>query len=329
MSRPLRIAFADAIYHVTSRGNDRQAIVADEADRDRWVLLLRRTVEAYGWRMFALALMDNHFHLFLQTPEPNLSAGMHALTAGYATSYNRRHGRVGHVFQGRFKAVLVESRGHWRELSRYVHLNPVRAGLAGRPEDWRWSSYAGYHRPARRLAWVDYRRVLRPFGGDTASGRRGYRRYVEAGMGRTLDSPLAQAVHGLVLGSDRFVARIRDMVDARPADRDVPQVHRLRSRPSVNAVAAAVAAHFGADRSRWRVGRRCDAIARSMAAYLGRTLARARAVDVAAALGYRDPSSVSHACHRVEASLKRPPVARALRHILRQLKESRYSQIQT
>ena len=127
MARPLRIEYSNAIFHVSSRGNARQTIVRDVADRDKWVELLRRSVEEQGWRLFAFALMTNHFHLFLQTPEPNLSKGMQHLNGSFAGYFHARHGTCGHLFQGRFKAIVVESEGHWLELSRYVHLNPVRA----------------------------------------------------------------------------------------------------------------------------------------------------------------------------------------------------------
>ena len=185
MVRPLRVEFAGAVHHVMSRGNARGAIVADDADRWRWLRLLERATLRHGWRVFALALMDNHYHVFLQTPEPNLSVGLQQLNSGYATYFNARHRRVGHVLQGRFRSIVVEEHGYWLELSRYVHLNPVRAGLVSRPEDWAWSSYAGYHRPARRLKWVDYGRVLAEFGGDTPAGRTAYRDYVAEGLRST------------------------------------------------------------------------------------------------------------------------------------------------
>lgn len=319
MARPLRIAYPGAVYHVTARGHERGAIVVDDLDREKWLALLGRTVERYRWRVFAFALMDNHYHLLLRTPDPNLSRGMQYLNGAYAGYHNARHGRAGHLLAGRFKAVLVEAEGHWQELSRYVHLNPVRAGIVARPEGWRWSSYPGYHRPARRLGWIDYGTVLREFGGDTPSGRRHYRRFMEAGLQQTLDSPLLSAVHGLVLGSDRFVARVRRMLDRRPDDPGVPDLSRLRWRPELGDVLGAVAAHFGTDPERWSPGRRCDDLARAVAAYLARSLTAAPSRRVASALGYRNPSSITRACRRVEAAATRPPLATHLRAILRRL----------
>ena len=125
MSRPLRIDIENGIYHVTSRGWERRVIVRDDRDREQWLSLLDRVAVRCGWQVFAWTLLDNHFHLFLRTPEANLSAGMHDLNSGYASTFNRRYRRSGSLFQGRFKAVLVENDSHALELTRYVHLNGV------------------------------------------------------------------------------------------------------------------------------------------------------------------------------------------------------------
>ena len=317
MARPLRIEFPDAIHHVTSRGNERRAIIRDDVDRRKWLSLLERTVDRHGWRVFAFALMDNHFHLFLQTPSPDLSTGLAHLNGSYAGYFNHRHGRAGHLMQGRFKSILVEGRGYWRELGRYVHLNPVRAGLVERPEDWPWSSYGGYHRPGRRLGWVCYDRVLAEFGGDTAAGRRAYRQYIAEGLGRPLDSPLAKAVHGLVLGSDAFVAKVRRLVKQQADDEELPGLRRLKRPADMTAVVAAVTAHLGGDPANWRPGRRCDDISRAVAAYVARQATSRTLARIAEALGYRNSSSISVACRRVEGRIQRnPALAKTVQTIL-------------
>lgn len=127
MARPLRIELENGLYHVTSRGWQRWDIVRDDVDRESWLELLERVARRCGWRVFAWVLMTNHWHLFPRTPQPNLSAGMHDLNSGYASRYNRRHQRVALLFQGRFQAILVEDESHAAGLSRYIHLNPVRA----------------------------------------------------------------------------------------------------------------------------------------------------------------------------------------------------------
>ena len=141
MARPLRIEFPGAIYHVTSRGNAHQAIVEDDADRFEFFAVLTGVLERYGWLCHAYCLMDNHYHLMVETPDGNLARGMARLNGLYTQRFNRRHQRIGHLFQGRYKAILVERESYLLELCRYLVLNPVRAGLVRRAAAYRWSSY--------------------------------------------------------------------------------------------------------------------------------------------------------------------------------------------
>jgi putative transposase len=305
MARPLRIEREDGLYHVTSRGNARQRVFHDRQDFQRRCEWLRRTVEVYGWRLHAFALMSNHDHLFVETPRANLAAGMQFLNGSYTSDFNRRHRRTGHLFGGRYKAVLIEGEGHYWEVSRYIHLNPVRAGLCLRPEQWPWSSYGGYWSARRCVPWVTYERVLAEFGADAASARRAYRRFVEEGRGRPPDSPLSRAVAGLVLGSKQFVQQIRASVGRRPSDTGIPALRQLREGPSLERIVEVVAGHFGEDPTCWRSGRRDDSPARAVAAYLARCRFGHSAVRTAAALGYAAPSSVTRALQRAESELGR------------------------
>jgi len=305
MARPLRLEFAGALYHAISRGNDRRAIVRDDADRQRRVDWLQRTVETYGWRLHAFVLLDNHEHLFIETPEPSLSAGMQYLNGSYTSYFNRRHRRAGHLFQGRFRGHLIEEEGHYREISRYIHLNPVRAGLVRRPEEWPWSSYAGYRHARQAQPWVTYARVLGEFGGTGAAGRRRYVRFVEEGMSDPPRSPFAEAVGGVVVGSAAFLERVRGLLADRPADRSVPELASVRGRPSLEQIAAAVAASFGCDASAWGPGRRSDDASRAVAAWLARRRFGYSAREVAQALGYASHGGVRSALARVEAAGRR------------------------
>jgi len=301
MARPLRIEFPGALYHVMSRGNERQPIVRDDRDREKRLDWLRRTVETYGWRLHAFVLMRNHDHLFVETPEANLSAGMQCLNGSYTSYFNRRHRREGHLFQGRFKGHLIEEDGYFLEVSRYIHLNPLRAKIVARPEDYPWSSYPGYVRAARAVTWVTYARVLGEFG-QAAAARWAYGRFVRAGMRQPPRSPFAEAFEGVLLGSEAFVARIRGLVEGQPTDRSVPQLEHIRGRPSLEAIVEVVAAHFGVDATRWSPGRRTDDASRAVAAYLARRRFGHPAGKVAEALGYRNASSVTRAIARVESA---------------------------
>ena len=134
MSRPLRIEFPGGLYHVTSRGDRREAIYLSDADRQYWLELLGQVCTRYNWLCHAYCLMDNHFHIVVETIDGNLSAGMRHLNGVYTQWHNRSHNRVGHVFQGRFKAIIVQREAYLLELARYVVLNPVRAGICDLPE---------------------------------------------------------------------------------------------------------------------------------------------------------------------------------------------------
>ncbi len=304
MARPLRVELAGGLCHVMSRGNERRPIVRDDADRQRRLDWLQRTVETYNWRLHAFVLLTNHEHLFLETPEPNLSAGMHLLNGSYTGYYNVRHRRVGHLFQGRFKAHLIEEEGYFTEISRYIHLNPVRARLVSKPEQWKWSSYAGYRGSKTALGWVTYDRVLGEFGGLGAEARRRYCRFVEAGIEDPPASPWKKAVGGFLVGSESFAMRVRRLLDGRQADPEVPQVRALRRRPGLDRIVAVVAEHFGCGREEWSSGRRSDALGRAAAAYLARCRFGYSLVETAKALGYRGHSGVGTAVARVEAAGK-------------------------
>ena len=314
MARPLRIEYPGALYHVMSRGIERRVIVRDDHDRERRLDWLRRTVETYGWRLHAFALMPNHDHLFVETPDANLSTGMQFFNGSYVSYFNFRHKRAGHLFQGRFKAQLIEREGHYLEISRYIHLNPVRAKLVDRPQAYPWSSFPGYVRRTRAANWITYDHVLAEFGSEDASARRRYRQFVLAGIDPPLRSPFADAVHNIIVGSDDFVEKVKMMLADRQASAGLPALNRLRIRPSLEHIIAVVATCTKETRANWSSGRRCDDTGRALAAYVARARFGYSASAVARALGYAGPSAVTHVLKRL-----RPSHAKTIRRIERDL----------
>jgi REP element-mobilizing transposase RayT len=227
MQIPERFPIENGLFHVTNRGVDRRGIVLDDHDREEWLRLLDRNATRCGWRVFAFALLDNHFHLYLRTPHANLSTGMRDFESGYATLFNRRHEREGHLFQSRFHAVIVENDGHSWELTRYIHLNSLRAGLTEDPFQDRWTSYRHYLNADHAPAWLDWRTVLAEFGGTQSRARLAYKRFIEAGLARPLPNPMAAAVDGWILGGEEFVAQCRawrDATETRAATVNLQQV---------------------------------------------------------------------------------------------------------
>jgi putative transposase len=222
MARPLRIEFPDALYHVTSRGNARAPIFLTGSDRNLFLETLGGVVERFHWLCHAYCLMPNHYHLLIKTPAANLSQGMRQLNGLYTQRFNRRHRRVGHLFQGRFKGILVEHESHLLELARYVVLNPVRGGLVNGAEDYRWSSLRATLGVDPVPGWLDVRGVVAHFG----SARR-YLEFVREGIGA--GSPWVD-LRGSVLGSEGFARRIGERLDEKAADHEIPRRERLLNR---------------------------------------------------------------------------------------------------
>lgn len=227
MTRPLRLEFPGAVYHVTSRGNAQQRIYLDEADRQVFLAILPQVLARYHWLCHAYCLMDNHYHLLIETAEPTLSGGMRQLNGVYTQRLNRRHGRVGHVFQGRYKAIVVEKEAHLLELCRYVVLNPVRAHVIKDPGQWPWSSYRATVGLTETPAWLTTAWVLAQFGRQRGAAQRRYRTFVLEG-GQAL-SPWDQLRGQIYLGSEAFC----EQVARNDAVEEVPRRQRQPIRPAL------------------------------------------------------------------------------------------------
>ena len=305
MVRPLRILRSGGLYHVMSRGDARSDIVHDDHDRQRRLDWLRTAVTRHGWRLHAFCLMTNHEHLFVETPEPNLPEGMKLLNQAYTQYFNARYRRCGHLLQGRYKAQLVEGQGYFAEVSRYIHLNPVRAASmeVKDPADYPWSSFAGYARAGRRLGWVHYTRVLKGFGpGDTAARGRRYAAFVRKGVKDPPPRPWLRPRGGAVIGGEAFFDAVKRELGLRPESREAAGRAAMVDRPELEAVVRACAEELDADREAWRPGRRSNGADRSLAAYVCRRVYGYPGVRVAEALGYRDGGGVTRSIERAEGS---------------------------
>ncbi len=231
MARPLRIEYDGAVYHVTSRGNDRKAIYKNDEDRAAFLDILTETNRRYNWLCHAYCLMNNHYHLIIETPDGNLSKGMRQLNGVYTQAYNRRHGRVGHIFQGRYKAILVEKESHLLEACRYVVLNPLRAKAATHPEQWQWSSYRATSRRETPHLCLTTVWVLSQFGRRQKEATRRYREFVEAGLGQ---ETIWKKLKGQgILGEEDFVASLVGYIKGQRDIQEIPKNQRFASRPTL------------------------------------------------------------------------------------------------
>ncbi|MDD5219805.1 MAG: transposase [Candidatus Bipolaricaulis sp.] len=237
MARPLRLEYEGAFYHVTSRGNAREAIFLVDPDRDLFLEVLADTAKRFGWICHAYCLMTNHYHLLVETPEANLSRGMRHLNGVYTQAFNRRHMRVGHVLQGRFKAIVVEKESHLLELARYVVLNPVRAKAARSVRDWPWSSYRATAGIAEVPGFLTVDWILAQFGRERKRARDSYRDFVKAGRGAEVWGELRG---GILLGGDEFVEKLKPLLSDFASLKELPRRERLTARPSLPKLLAKV-----------------------------------------------------------------------------------------
>jgi REP element-mobilizing transposase RayT len=311
MARPLRIEFPGAVYHVTSRGNERRPIVRDDQDREMFVQILARVVLKFGLQLYAWVLLDNHWHTFCRTPEPNLSRAMKMLNQLYAEYFNWRYHRVGHLFQGRYKAFLVDSDTYFREVARYVVLNPVRAGMRKTAVGYKWSSYRATAGLEDAPAWLAVNELLDAFDCfDRQNARTLYREFVAAG--RKEDDLMDRIIGQLVLGSEAFVARVRELIDEKTrADREYTREQRFVGRPTIDAVVRAVATHCQVEPRAIHTGH--GGLARMLTAGLAVDVGLARLVPVARTLGLESPSRVSTLASRCRAEIDSTPDLRDLR----------------
>lgn len=223
MARPLRIEFAGALYHITSRGNERKAIYFDDADFEKFLSILGKVCERYNWMVYAYCLMGNHYHLLLETPEANLSMGMRQLNGTFTQAINRKYQRVGHLFQGRFKAILVDKDAYLLELSRYVVLNPVRANMVQSLDDWPWSSWHVMTGKAAPPDWLYTDALLAMFAKQATVAREKYVKFVFQGKNVPVWDKLSNQIF---LGNDDFVQRHLALLNDQDELADIPKKQR-------------------------------------------------------------------------------------------------------
>ena len=224
MARPLRIEIAGGLYHVTSRGDRREDIYLTDEDRRAWLDVFAAACKRFNWNCHAYCLMNNHYHIVVETVEGNLSKGMRHLNGVYTQWFNRHHGRVGHVFQGRYKSILVEKEHHLLELARYVVLNPVRAGIVEDVRDWPWSSYPAMIGKATRPAWLARDWLLDRFGQQRNIAIDGYIDFVRAGVG--LPSVWEKLRNPICLGSERFADGLKKSIAHKTCLDEIPRAQR-------------------------------------------------------------------------------------------------------
>jgi putative transposase len=296
MARPLRIEYPGAVYHVICRGNNRQAIFRDDVDRKGYLEKLSLYCQDKQVDLLSYCLLSNHVHLLLETPRGNLSKLMQAFQTSYTVYFNKRHGRSGHVFEQRYKALLVDKDNYLLQVSRYIHLNPVGARIVDRAQDYRWSSYGSYLK-GKGLVGLKTGTVLGYFNGAKSQRIRQYRDYVEGGRENRNRTVAPAVIKQIYIGDENFVEVVRGRVNKDSMD---------GARYSFQRIVDAVSGVMGVDRAEIGRSKRSEAVQRSreMLCYVCRHHGEVGLEELAKFLGVKELSTVSHATKRAEARLK-------------------------
>jgi REP element-mobilizing transposase RayT len=314
MARPLRLEYPGAVYHVTARGHERGAIFREDTDREKFLALLGSISRNQGWELHGYCLMGNHYHLLVETPSGGLSRGMKALNGRYAQWFNRSHRRRGHFLEGRFRSVLVQKQSHLLELHRYVVLNPVRARLVQRAEEWKWSSYRATVGLEKAPEWLEVDWTLEQFARSRSMARRAFRRFVAEGRGSGSDIETLE--RGGLLGDEAFEQEIRQLLEGKQISDEIPLRYRSVARVALGDIRRAVA-------RAWRVpetglDRRRGGDEKKAAIYLARKLTNLGGREIGAAFGVKT-ARVSNIVTEIER--KASSLGRRIEQIRQELME--------
>ena len=299
MSRPLRLEYPGALFHVTSRGNEKKNIFLDDVDRQRFLGLMAKAVARFQWIVMAYVLMSNHFHLVVKLTSANVSRGMQWLNGKYSQAFNRRHARVGHLVQGRFGGELVDEETYLLEVLRYVVLNPVRAGMVRAPGDYEWSSYRATAGLAPAPDWLAVDNVLAEFGSERSTAQARYERFVSDAIGSER-VPWHDLIGQIYLGSEDWVAGVRARVESAIRPDEHPRAQRHVNR-SMFEVITSVAMALQIDEGWVRLGR--GGKERMLAAWLAVHECELTLAATAAGLRLRSAGYVSAMVRRCDERL--------------------------
>ena len=294
MARPLRIEYEGAFYHVVARGNEGKRTFRSKADYEKFLANLRSSAERFSVVIHCYALMGNHYHLIVETPKANLSSFMHAIQSGYTTYFNTKRGRSGHLFQGRYKSILIDKDAYLLELSRYIHLNPVRAHMSDTPEAYPFSSYPAFIDPRRETF------VLRDLILAMSHGPESYRRFVESGLTEKPENPSKDIYGGMILGRKSFIKEVLQELK----DTDKKEVSSRRSLHAsaidLDDIVALVAARFKIPTETART----SSPYRNYAVYLARKQTTLTNPQIGAYFGNVTYSAVTKIVSRLETRMK-------------------------
>jgi len=308
VARSLRLSFDDACYHITSRGNRKENIFYTDHDRLVFLRKLSETLRKYSIICYAYCLMDNHYHLFLKTPNANISEGMHYLNTSYTNWFKAEHAIVGVIFQGRYKSVLVDEDSYVKVLSAYIHLNPLRAGIVKDLSEYKWSSYLDYEGRKKSIERLDTEFILNQFGEDIGRARRRYREFVLSNRDR--ESPLKDSYRGIALGGEAYIEKIKERISSVGRQREITET-RLEDRHSPEEIMELMMDKLQIEREEIFSKKRGN-VYRKLALYLIRRRTRLSLKEIGEVFKM-DYAAVSQAVKRFEGLMEKDKAARKIK----------------
>lgn len=273
MARPLRIEYPDAFYHVMHRGNAGSDIFKSDRDREKFLEYVSKASERYDIKIHSYCLMTNHYHLLIETPHPNLSQAIKWINVSYVVYFNRKRKRSGHLFQGRYKAVVIDADEYLKHLSRYIHLNPVRAGMVAHCKDYAWSSYSVFGGYAKAREWLKTDWLLSFFGKNRKKAMESYREFVESVENEEIENPSKDIVSGVILGGSEFVNWIKQNFLSETLDiKEKPQLKSLKPWLATEDLIAMTCNEFSCTREEILKKGKKGNLARDVTIYLSREM---------------------------------------------------------
>ena len=295
MSRPLRITYPGAFYHITARGNEQKPVFKSKRDREKFIEYLQSASERYNAVLHVYCLMDNHYHLLLETPSGNLPRIMLHINGAYTNYFNVKRGRAGHLFQGRHRAILVEKDEYAKELSRYIHLNPVRAGIVELPEDYEWSSYPEYIGKREKPEWLCTGFIHGYFGKTKSSAEKKYHTFVNSLINAEYKTPLDEVAGSAILGKEDFISEIKEKyLKDKKGYKDLPAMNALADRISTDDIHKAVESACSDD----------TVLERNIKIYLTKRYTGKRLREIGDTFGIGD-AAVSQVCRRLAQRMEK------------------------
>lgn len=320
MTRPLRVEYPGAYYHVINRGNAGENLFETEGDKEQFLEYLQKAGERFSLIIHTYCLMTNHYHLLVETPHANLGRALQWLNVSYAVYYNNNHHRSGHLFQGRFKAILIDADEYLKELSRYIHLNPVQAKIVAKPEDYAWSSYPGFIGKVPPVDWLTTGKVLEYFGKKRKEAIKSYKKFVEGIDPAVLENPNKKAVGGFILGSAEFVNWVKEaFLSPREDEKEIPELRKLKPKVSLERILQVVRDECGGSEEEIREKGRKGNQSREIVIYLARELCGISGKELGSFFGGISGAGITMRYNQLSRVIGRDKVLREKVNKLREL----------